>query len=79
MSWEESSRLPRPCVCGQGTWAEVTETDDWNRSRSYAEINCPACRKTHRIEEIPGLEKGRATVSHRLVPRDGKPDAPRRL
>jgi len=67
MSWEESSRRKHSCACGKGTWDEVTRSDDWNRSESYVEINCEACKRTHRIEENRGHDKGISTVSYRLV------------
>ena len=77
MSWTEDNRTQHACPCGQGTWVEVSESDDWNRSRTYAAINCATCRETHRIEEIHGNRKGMATIAYRIVPRDGKPDTPR--
>lgn len=67
MSWEEDSRRKHPCPCGKGTWDEVNRSDDWNRSESYAEIKCDACKLTHRIEETHGLDRGVPTVSYRLV------------
>jgi len=60
------------CPCGQGTWVEVIERDDWNRARSYTKINCAAYRVMHRIAEIHGNRKGMATIAHRIVPRDGR-------
>lgn len=67
MSWEETGRIKHPCPCGRGTWDEVTRSDDWNRSESHAEILCPACKLTHRIEAKSGNDKGIATVTYRLV------------
>ncbi|MCC6970125.1 MAG: hypothetical protein IT434_07870 [Phycisphaerales bacterium] len=68
MSWEEDSRRKHPCACGKGTWDEVTRSDDWNRSESYAEINCEVCKRTHRIEATHGHDEGMPTSSYRLVP-----------
>lgn len=68
MSWDESSRTKTPCPCGKGTWDEVTRSDDWGRSESYAEINCAQCSRTHRVEAVGGHDKGIPTTSYRLVP-----------
>lgn len=49
MSWEEMYRKNSPCKCGKGTYTEVGEMDDWNRTRDYQIINCPECAEKARI------------------------------
>lgn len=49
MSWEEMYRRDYPCKCGKGTYTEVGEMDDWNRTRDYQIINCPECAEKARI------------------------------
>ncbi len=44
MSWEVVRTETRPCECGEGTETFTFEMDDWNRTRSSAEIRCPRCR-----------------------------------
>jgi len=40
-----------PCECGEGTYTEVREMDDWNRTRVHRTINCPNCKlKAEEIE-----------------------------
>lgn len=70
MSWSEDFRSEHRCPCGKGTWVEITESDDWSRSRKTGEINCPDCRKTHRIEEFQESDrKGLKSSAVRVVPR----------
>ncbi|MCM3602473.1 hypothetical protein M3175_17200 [Robertmurraya korlensis] len=49
MSWEEMYRRDYPCKCGKGTYTEVGEMDDWNRTRDYKIINCSECNERARI------------------------------
>lgn len=49
MSWEEMYRRDYPCKCGKGTYTEVGEMDDWNRTRDYRIINCSECAEKARI------------------------------
>lgn len=67
MSWEIDGQTRHSCPCGQGTWVEVRESDDWGRSRSSASIECPVCQRTHRMKEVHGDRKGMPTVSYRVV------------
>lgn len=57
MSWEEMYRRDYPCKCGKGTYTEVGEMDDWNRTRDYKIINCLECAESEArlkvlVEEI---------------------------
>jgi hypothetical protein len=45
MSWEIMRAETSPCECGAGTETSTFEMDDWNRTRSSAEIHCPQCRE----------------------------------
>lgn len=49
MSWEEMYRRDYPCICGKGTYTEIGEMDDWNRTRDYKIINCSECAERARI------------------------------
>jgi len=45
MSWEIMRSEAGPCECGTGAVTYVFEMDDWNRTRSSTEVQCPACRR----------------------------------
>lgn len=49
----------RPCPCGKGTVTYRWETDDWNRTRDYTTINCPACRAEADAKEKAELARER--------------------
>lgn len=52
MSWEVMQTTTGPCACGAGTQTYTLEMDDWNRTRSATEIQCPVCseNREHEIE-----------------------------
>lgn len=49
MSWEVMYSRDYPCKCGKGTYTEVGEMDDWNRTRDYQVVNCPECAEKAKI------------------------------
>ncbi|MDY0394934.1 hypothetical protein RWE15_11435 [Virgibacillus halophilus] len=62
MGWEEMNTRVYPCWCGKGTFTEVSEMDDWNRTRSTRTINCPECAKKEE-EEKESLKKERERLN----------------
>lgn len=61
MSWEIISRRDYPCSCGKGTYTEVNEMDDWNRSRVHRTMHCTECARKEAITEIE-ITKERALL-----------------
>lgn len=60
----------RPCPCGKGTCTNISEMDDWNRTRSRSRMNCERCESdlvlvVKQMIESPGVY----FTSRRWVPR----------
>ena len=67
MSWEIMRTETGPCECGEGTETFTSEMDDWNRTRSSTEIQCPKCRekKQRQIEAEQACDKKRDDLLQR--------------
>ena len=66
MSWEEMSRDRNPCPCGQGTYSIINEMDDWNRSRSRWQMDCPKCKTEYQLYSRGGYDSSRLPTTHYL-------------
>ena len=60
----------KPCWCGKGTITYITEMDDWNRTRSHKEINCPICKNQDRIKTEEKIAKEKKIKSLHTKARD---------
>lgn len=49
MSWEIDNIEEEPCKCGKGKVKIIYSSDDWNRFRSYAILECEECSKKYKI------------------------------
>jgi hypothetical protein len=67
MSWDQTGKSEHSCPCGKGVWAEITESDDWGRSRTIAVIECEACKNTHRIEAYDNSQKNIRSTGYRII------------
>ncbi|TVY04470.1 hypothetical protein [Cohnella terricola] len=47
MSWDVIYDKEKPCPCGVGTYREVYEMDDWNRTRENVTMSCLDCREKY--------------------------------
>lgn len=53
MSWTEESRMRYLCPCGRGEYEEITECDDWNRTRCTSIMLCPDCKEKYVYSDEP--------------------------
>jgi hypothetical protein len=58
MSWDVFSDREHECPCGKGTYREIIEMDDWNRTREDVTMNCPDCRIKYKMKYYQSSDGG---------------------
>ena len=68
MSWEYTE-IKYPCPCGQGTYTEISGSNDWQQTSRDWRMNCPACREGYGLHTYTYYRHGMAETGYRWVKR----------
>ena len=49
MSYEVDRIKEIECLCGKGKIKQICESNDWNQTREYIEIDCNECKEKYEI------------------------------
>ena len=79
MSWEIDSIDKIKCPCGTGEIVREISSDDWNRFREHAYIQCTECNKKYHLERREFGYSVDASTAYYLAENDETLHKPRKL
>ena len=68
MSWDYTE-MKYPCPCGQGTYTEISGSNDWQSTSRDWRMDCPACQKVYALHTYTYYRHGMAETGYRWVRR----------
>lgn len=68
MSWDYTE-MKHPCPCGQGTYTEISGSNDWQQTSRDWRMDCPACQMVYDLDTYTYYRHGMAETGYRWASR----------